>query len=68
MDMIQECVLALPSEGDKQVDKGHEKPKKDCDEGLPNEDGPIKDGGFSTQDTGGGGGSTNPPPPKPDPK
>lgn len=57
---VQECVLALPSEGDKQVDKGHEKPKKNCE--------PIEDGGFTTQDSGGGS-NTNPPPPKtPDPK
>ena len=60
---IQECVLALPSEGDKQVSKehGHEKPKKDCD--------PVEDGGFTTQDDSGGGSNTNPPPPKePDPE
>lgn len=44
------------------------KPKKDCEGGLPNEDGPIEDGGFTTQDSGGGS-NTNPPPPKtPDPK
>jgi len=60
---IQECVLALPSEGEKQVTKGHEKPKKDEDCA------PIEDGGFTTQDESGGGSNTNPPPPtKPDPK
>jgi len=60
---ITECVLALPSEGEKQVTKGHEKPKKDDDCT------PIEDGGFTTQDESGGGSNTNPPPPtKPDPK
>lgn len=61
---IQECVLALPSEGEKEVSKGHDKPKKHDEDCTP-----IEDGGFTTQDEGGGGGTTNPPPPtKPDPK
>jgi len=62
---IPVCVLALPSEGEKQVTKGHghDKPKKDEDCA------PIEDGGFTTQDDSGGGSNTNPPPPtKPDPK
>jgi len=57
---IPVCVLALPSEGEKEVSNGHEDPKKDCE--------PVEDGGFTTQDSGGGS-NTNPPPPKtPDPK
>lgn len=63
---IQECVLALPSEGEKQVTKGHghDKPKKHDEDCTP-----IEDGGFTTQDDSGGGSNTNPPPPKePDPE
>lgn len=55
---IPVCVLALPSEGEKEVSNGHEDPKKDCE--------PVEDGGFTTQDESGG--HTPPPPPKPDPK